>query len=694
MSTPGHKTTIIRCPDCKASFSISDGIASCNCGTRPVNIIVLQLSHRHPEIAHKLQRYEINADWIRYQQRFHEFMKVSSEPDVSNYFLDKLQAVPEHLRPLTFGFNTIQAVNNILSRGNIESREATNNYYIIPETIDNLITGFILIHPIFENISRIVWKEGGLCLGYTANQANYSYNNIFIFQDPLIALRFFFNFLIFENSMPAVMAAPFMDIEHAYKWLPNRELVLILRQYVPDKYRHLKPFKPRIVPESAVNLLSFSKTELLLYLAKSKPLDHELTSSVPLTARTSIIARQNAWYALPSSDQALNVNIQIHRVYKYKQAYRYIGRILSDSIQIPFRITGKHRFYKKIEKLCADAGLSLYCMPSLKANLADVAVALSYPVKTYRYRPRITKEKVVLPNVIVTGRKIKNINMGFKDEPAGRIRLYTKNVSLEPDTQSQLEHLLFLFAFCCALGRKIYLGKATDIAILGEYNRITEAMLKQLSIPVASEAPTKAFWPVAYKTFSLDILRNKQNKLYFVNELQALVAMYLSTGLIFGLTSSSSQLFSDEAVSSAICLWIQKCLSRREDPKATKKKGNKYYGIFLDEFSELFQIGKLAKEFIEVNLKSNSKRKQIDIASAVIRELIFEGKLDEKELKRVDVCDYIVPKSKINEILKDLELPQIFCTADPNEVVKVHNSAVFRCPLSAFASIKEGILRL
>ena len=625
-------------------------------------------------------------------------MRVSCEPVVSNYYMDKLQAVPEDLRPLTLGFNSLQAVHRLLSEGIVEPRKSSDNYYIIPESIDRLITGFVLVHPIFGTTSRISWKDGGVCLGHTARHANYSYNNIFIFQDPLLALRIFFNFLILENSVAAIMASPFMDIESIYEWLPRRELVLVLKQYAPEKYRHLKPLRPKIVSESVVNSVSQSPAELLIYLANAKPLEEELTTSVALTAKTTIVSQHHAWYAMPSTDLALNVNIQIQRIHKYRQTYRYIGRILANNKQIPFKITGKHRFYSEIAELCADAGIALYCMPSLKKHLADVAAALSYPVKTKRYKPRITKNKVVLPNVIITGSRICNTHMGFKDEPAGRVRLYTRKVSLKPTTQGQAEHLLFFFAFCCAIGRYLYLKQKTDIAILGNPGQAAEHILEQLSVPIHDPSYNEdsgLLWPTAYRSFSLSILQNRYSKIYFVNELQALVAMYLSRGLIFGLSDNPAPLFSEKDINSSLCLWIQKCLTRRDDPFAIKRRRNDYYYIFLKEFAKLFDIGEDAENFILANLKKSSVKQRKNTAAAIIRQLIFEGALPENELRKVDVHEFIVPKARINEILQELGLPPIFLvTEGKKEMFKLHNSTVFRCPLSTFSSIKPSTMNM
>jgi len=617
-------------------------------------------------------------------------MRASIPEQPQDDILCRAQKLPPFLQSLTVGVNTPENLGLAINQGDIRNPPDHGFQYLIPETVDTIITGFILVDGKTNSVSQIRPHPIGVGLGHTPKIATYQSGCTFVFQNPILALHFYLNIYILEGIVPPIIISPQMDFHRSWKWLPEKRFVLVVSDYSPERYRQLSVFDPKIVPEAAVQPYLYNTVELLLYKARSVPLNNQLFPSVAISARTSIVAGPHAWYFLPSSEMAVNATVRIDRVFVRKTAYNYIGRVVLGEKTVPFRVNSKKGFYEQIKIACDSESLPFYCAPSIRKSLPDIAIAMSPNVSIRKYSPRIKKRSVVLPNTVITPEKISYTGMAVPGEPGSKI-CYKVSPELAPRTQGQLNQLSVFFALCCALGRRIYYGRNVNVFVLGEFSPAWKDYFNGLSIKTSfSGKKNKSWWPIVHSKFQLDTVFSKGMNIYFGDTLQALVSMYLSPGILVGITEEMCPPYPEEQLQSALCSWIQFCLKHKTEWTNIRKRLSDYFGFYLDNFCRMFKIEEGEKNYLSLNIKKSIRRKKLEFVSAITYQLLQEGDFSKADLLRVDSRQYLVPVKKLNTALRNRGLAEIFW-AGQEKTIRITCGPTSQCPLSVLLPVDASI---
>lgn len=673
----------MKCPDCHSSYIIENGICSCRCGTFPISIILSDLAVKSPLIATELSRFARYHPIFDYQHRIHAILKYLSERSGDYGLLHGVRKLPPEVQSLTLVYGDAEKIQQALTSGEITSKIFSQRFYIIPETIENIVTGLICIHHWSRIPVVLRWMKGGVGLGFSLYCGKYFSDYVYVFQNPFLAINYFVGIHNKELFIPPLIISPDMDFHESVKLFPRRKFVCILSNFAPEKYRHLKSLDVRIVAESAVNNIQYDTTELLLYLNYSKPISEFLLPSVALSANKSIVAKPTSWYFLPSSELALNVGLEIDRVYKRKTAYNYCGKIKTIARTLRFRVKAKQDFYETVKNTCEEAGITFFCAPSIKKSLADLAVALSPDVNTKSYRCYIGKSKIVLPNIVIKKDKIIKTELGIPGEEAYNIRPY-KYTDLYGKSLGEFNQILMLFGICYALFRQIYMRQSINIYVLNPWCEVLTQFCNDLSIPVL---PAKAFyykkWPGAYPEFRLETLRTESIKIYSVDEMRAILAAYFSKGLLLGITPTFEPRYEDRRIQGVVCRWLQLCLQKI---KTIDRCRNAQYGdLCLDWFAKEFNLTEEAKKYIKMNLKSVVRKPKDSILDPLVMQLVYEGALDKTDLMWIGSKKFKIEVPKINEALRRMDLPPILPGRDGDTVV-ITLESWSRTPMSLFSS--------
>ena len=617
-------------------------------------------------------------------------MDVSSEMPLDDPILIEAQKLPTDIRRLVVGVNNPSNIDTLIEHGDVLKLSTSDYRHIVPETIDNIITGFLVLNPKTKEVARIRLEPGGLGLGYSLKHSNYASDCFFVFQNPYLGLQLFLKIYLLDGVLAPIVISPSLDFDKAWKWLPSKEFVLVFSDYDLEKKRHLLAFNPKVVSEAAVQPYKYDLIELLLYKNRSKPLNTQLFPSVAINVRTSVVAGPHSWHFLPNSGLALSVNLQIYKVITRKRAYRYIGTIHTQDKQVVFRATSKKEFYPQVKNTCERAGIHFYCCPSIKNNLADIACALSPSLEFKKYKTKLTKDKIFLPNSIITPKKIIHTGLGVPGEAASKV-VYRSTPDLTPQTRGQLNQLALFFAICCAVGRAVYYGKRVNVFVIGEYQEHWGKFFKNLSINTPkSSIPWRGWWPAFYPKFELDSVGGKGTKIYFGNELQSLVSLYLEPGILLGVTDEIFPLYPDKWLGSAMCLWLQFCLKHKTEWTEIRKKDAAYFDFYLDNFCKMFKIPEEDKNYILLNVKKAIRSKKVEFATAITHQLIQEGELSEKDLTRVSINQFLVPVEKLNAALRKRGLAEIFWENHQGSL-RIYSGPVSRCPLNVTKALDAPI---
>lgn len=547
--------------------------------------------------------------------------------------------------------------------------------------MDHFITGIIFYHPITCEVTRAVFSEHGIGLGTCLRIGDKDYPGIYIFQNPRLALRFLIETFIHEHHFAPVLISPYFDIESASRWFPTNQIILVTNTILPETLMHLRMLKPRVVPEGAVNVISYSRNELLLYWKRSRLLETHTRRSVALNHKSTLVSAGSQWFFKTTAELACSVDIRIHRVAVRKGRYCFMGEILSKSQRIPFRIYGKKRFAEKIEIKCLKHRIPFFCAPSLRGKLADISVAMSRVKRIKIYRVGIRHRQITLPNVIITPEKVRNTYMGLPEEPASKIRYYG-NPRFSVKTLGEANQILLFSAICLAMAQRICFEKESKIAVICNNIADIEEFCKTLSI-YRTDQEHKPWWPAFSDGFRIENIRDEGIVLYTVDIYRALLLAYYSRSILAFPTDQLQPFYKDSDLQSGLCLWLQECLRIKEERIPEEHKKSDQLRLFFERFSDLFNLEQNVRGYIVNNMKKSIKVGRNDVLFALIKQFLREGIISEKEVVGVPSTKFIVKRETLERALAKMGLEGLFWDL-PDPIVVGPLDHCQRTPINPF----------
>lgn len=661
-------------------YNITYGFQKCNCGILPIEIIGSN------------SRVEAQTP-LSVQFRIGSYLKLACTRSVP----DKLFRILSNL--------SLNTAYKLLGKGSIEeAQEAltadTISCFGNATLIPNLIAGEI-VSGIWElqgdQIRYLEFIPGGLAFSFTLKEPARFVNQIFVFQNLKKALSLLLEIYSRYGLFVPIVAHPDLRILENVNWLPKREVILVVDEIHPPELRPLLPLNPRIIQADSCVQYEGSPYKLHYYYNKSEFLENIVTEYFAISPRYGIIVANNKWYYTPSGAIALNADIHVEKIKRYKSKKIYHGYLQFSGKKVNFVITEKNA-YAKLKKIALQHGMNLYCAPRVAKRCLEIAAAKSRPETEEISRFGIQRNyTILLPNLVITDKEIipevsavgKNLiakNLRWVPDPFLHLCRYYKEDRGTISQLTTITSLLLLIGYST-----VHRLENAALFLLTDTIDSVIYILDCCGIESASEETCRHLWPSLYANPEHLLVGPKKFLpiTYGDYKYLALVMLHYRT-LVANISSIFVPLIPEDTIQHAFVFNLRKIL---ETVKSTewkvKRAVNKelLYAIHSNIIPNQTITQHIAKR-IRFQFYARKRR----AIALLVGRLLEEGYLNKSQIKSINTYEYAVDLNLLNSILSQIGLPPVIPVNEQDPVIHIEKYEVtyaMNNPQGLFAGLQR-----
>ena len=651
-----------KCEICGHSLQEHSIYYICKCGAYPYDII-------YENGSGVSRSFSLSSE----QNKLFLLLKTLEDVNSPKEQIIAANVLPYEDRIVTLVTGSEDDIFNALIRNTINK---TGHDFIYPNTIlGTFITGFWLKKEL--NYKYIKIHKGGLLFSYTLRENVLFDDYIFVFQNPERALSIISEIYRKTNTYPPVVADPKLNVLDSLEWLPKRKIIVITKtQNIPEDHP-IAQINPYVIYEKSVIQTQSAEYRLRAYSELSRRLFKRRATLIGISNRSSIIVKNREWVFARTKLDALNVDIVIRRCIRIGRLLVYLGYVKYDQQQYRFMICGKTDFYNKLSEFCERINIPLYCAPSIKRHLADLAIKRSkiqylseLKIGLHRHTNPREEDRLRLPNLIITPTRIRNLynkENELSDIPAG-ILWKPADITVNKDTTiDELAQLAFIYGIDSLLITNLVKKKPRlNLLVLKTENEIpydTQRILDVLKI-YKNTQKIMPFWPTVVDKFNSDT----QHSILFVNPIEMSVYSCCTDSIIYIPRKHLGKLLSEEKIVASVILWLQKCIEIVKNDNINKIP-KRLDDLIFNTFKDLYKLDDAQMNVIRKYARRSRKKLQINVFR-LVGTLYNLGYIPESMLVLKN-RRFHIPVAKINKILRMLNFPSILPETTTDKIISI-----------------------
>jgi len=630
---------------------------------------------------------------ITLQHRAWAYLRTAANRLLSDRKYRKYSILPEDIRLQCAGLGSYESLCSSLDLANSDIR-VVGEELIIPNVIaGKLITGFWCFTP-DSNVSKYyTLLPGGLAFSFTLEKTlrdDHVIDGLFVFQDILEALDYLTNVFTKTGRFYPIVAHTQLDLLKNITWLPQCNIYLIVNSVQPQLLRHLSPLNPNIVLTSAGKRFVHSPLRLAIYAKKAVPLAKLLPNIIGLTKQTGILVSGGKWWYYPSGSLALNADLTVQQILRHKRTYIYVCTLSINNTQLHPRIVGKGDFYTKLATYCLQNNQILFCAPSLRKHLIDVAIANTGKTKVIPIQFGYNKRQKAFRTytLYITPDTVSEERLSEKKAPGALLlpkKLPPAPFPLNDYSRGQANQLTLLCALFLAIAAQFSPRPRRFLVFLSRAPIEFDAhIFESLGIPKYDQLrPQLTWWPQYVTHFPQQhIAATDALPIATGDSVQLAYSLMQRPILYVHLTENYLPLLTQTQLNDALVWWIQRQLRNRQILYLDHN-----FKYLLTDFLRMFVPSAQYQQWIQTHLLGAlSPRKDLGIY-LLVAEFFKQGYLTQADKKTVRPKQCIVSVERLNSILMGLGYAPIlestedgFVSLDIPQLTKIRMS-----PLSALS---------
>lgn len=687
MITP-HNQVI--CPVCQHSYYLTNGFCVCQCGGHPIQIIASKYSDNFA-LQKLIRKHKIDLSLSDQFRLYYYFSRASENLSRKGvvYFFDKL---PDEKKFLTAGSGSEESLREAFDTGIINP---SGEDIVIPLTVfGKYYTGFIIIKENKIKIHHLI-PDFGYAFSYTLYDHGPEFpQHIFLFQNPLSALRIICRYYDITGTFPPVIAEPHLNISNSLDTLPGFQLIYVVESLshktVPDLYQYRA-----LICKESIAQNSDPCLQLRTYLKKATPIRRHVVIPVSPDFRTRIMVISSMWLAIPRGTTVCNCDVLIRNRYLNRNSILYEGVIrYGGKRSITFWWDGTKPLLSLIREICVQHNIPFQLMPSFEKKFEKFVFLRSGPIKTSRLCYKLKQKRIlVLPEIVITDHGVIPSKYEFPaiNYPGAGVKGEGKKHKFqEPLLPQNINQLLTFLAVATSVCRSLMTTNANSKFVVGTFlfgphdHQLLE-FLNVLGVPhYPSTEPSPNGWPVFYSELPKTLFTSPFNYPYvaLVNSLELAVAMCLKPITVFGITDHWHPMYNINILRDNLIAFLQYLLCKHKDKIGSTKK-------LLKNFVEFFEFPPEVETALKDRMIPISHMMRFYQAAKLIVELAKIGEYDLPSINKplIKPFNIVVDPREINDRLQKLGYPRVLSEKSPK--IYVNSVLIQYCLNSPFYDMRR-----